>query len=285
VHAVFLQREPHRHASDAEIRQIDVDRRRSSDDDGAAFAELELDRRAAVERNQPDEHGASLTWNLFRSRAFIHWMHEQRESDDVLMQRVREGDDDAFGEIVDRYKDSLVNYLTHLVRSRDRAEEIAQDAFVRLYRSAANYRERDKLGPYLFRIATNLTVTEIRREKRWSLLLPRLNASTSQHTPPPDANLMTTEIQRQVAAALERLPVKYRAPLVLFEIEEWSYDEIAAALDVRTGTVKSRISRARELMRRHLAPWWTGGTNDERHTTRQFHARASARDGVAGIQV
>ncbi|HYO77886.1 MAG TPA: sigma factor [Thermoanaerobaculia bacterium] len=52
------------------------------------------------------------------------------------MQRVREGDDDAFAEIVDRYKDSLVNYLTHLVRSRDRAEEIAQDAFVRLYRNA-----------------------------------------------------------------------------------------------------------------------------------------------------
>ena len=57
-------------------------------------------------------------------------------TDDALMQRVREGDDDAFGEIVDRYKNPLVNYLTHLVRSRERAEEIAQDAFVRLYRIA-----------------------------------------------------------------------------------------------------------------------------------------------------
>jgi RNA polymerase sigma-70 factor (ECF subfamily) len=205
-------------------------------------------------------------------------------TDDALMEAVRNGDDAAFGTIVDRYKDSLVNYLTHLVRSREHAEEIAQDAFVRLYRSAANYRERDKLGPYLFRIATNLTVSEIRRQRRWNLLLPRLHASMSHSSAPPDANVLSDEIQRQVSAALEKLPLKYRAPLVLFEIEEWSYDEIAAALAVRTGTVKSRISRARELLRRQLAPWWTGGTHD-RNRTGQLHARVAAREGIARIQV
>lgn len=204
-------------------------------------------------------------------------------NDDALMQRVREGDDDAFGEIVDRYKDSLVNYVTHLVRSRDRAEEIAQDAFVRLYRNASQYRAQERLGPYLFRIATNLVVTATRREKRWSLLLPRLHASSHRSEPPPDANLLTTEIQRQVSAALERLPLKYRAPLVLFELEEWSYDEIARALDIRCGTVKSRISRARELLRRHLAPWWTGGSEHERHTDRRLVASPAAREGIARI--
>jgi RNA polymerase sigma-70 factor (ECF subfamily) len=206
-------------------------------------------------------------------------------TDDALMQAVRDGDENAFGEIVDRYKDSLVNYLTHLVRSRDRAEEIAQDAFVRLYRSAANYRERERLGPYLFRIATNLTVSEIRRERRWSLLLPRYNASTTPNIPSPDANLITDEIQRQVAAALEKLPVKYRAPLVLFEIEEWSYEEIATTLSLPNGTVKSRISRARELMRKHLAPWWTGGKSHDREPDGQQHARVAARDGVAQIHI
>jgi RNA polymerase sigma-70 factor, ECF subfamily len=204
-------------------------------------------------------------------------------SDDALMQRVREGDDDAFGEIVDRYKDPLVNYLTHLVRSRDRAEEIAQDAFVRLYRNASKYRERERLGPYLYRIATNLVVTEARRDKRWSLLLPRLNASTRQTAPSPDTTLFADEIQRQVAAALDRLPVKFRAPLVLFEIEEWSYEEIARALDVRTGTVKSRISRARELLRRHLAPWWIGGNNHERHADRRLDASPAANESIARL--
>ena len=205
------------------------------------------------------------------------------QTDDALMQRVREGDDDAFAEIVDRYKDSLVNYLTHLVRSRDRAEEVAQDAFVRLYRNAEKYKQQERLGPYLFRIATNLVVTEARREKRWSLLLPNLTASTRTSEPAPDTNLLSTEIQRQVSAAIDRLPVNYRAPLVLFEIEEWSYDEIAKALDIRSGTVKSRISRARDLLRRHLAPWWTGGNHDERKPNRRVDAHAPAHERVAGI--
>lgn len=205
------------------------------------------------------------------------------QTDDALMQRVREGDDDAFAEIVDRYKDSLVNYLTHLVRSRDRAEEVAQDAFVRLYRNAAQYEQQERLGPYLFRIATNLVVTEARREKRWSLLLPRLNASTRTSEPAPDTNLLTTEIQKQVSAAIDRLPLNYRAPLVLFEIEEWSYDEIAKALDIRCGTVKSRISRARDLLRRQLAPWWTGGNAYERHSNRRIDAQPAAHESVARL--
>jgi RNA polymerase sigma-70 factor (ECF subfamily) len=206
-------------------------------------------------------------------------------TDDALMQRVREGDDDAFREIVDRYRNPLVNYLTHLVRARDRAEEFAQEAFVRLYRNASSYKERERLGPYLFRIATNLTVSEIRREKRWSLLLPRLNASTSTSIPSPEASLVSDEIQRQVSAALGRLPLKYRAPLVLFEMEEWSYEQIAVALEVRCGTVKSRISRARELLRRQLAPWWTGETQHERHTARQLDAGAPAHERVARLHL
>lgn len=206
-------------------------------------------------------------------------------TDDELMQRSREGDDDAFGKIVDRYKDSLVNYLTHLVRSRDRAEEIAQDAFVRLYRNIDKYRECERLGPYLFRIATNLVVTEARREKRWMLLLPRLHASTGSSSPSPETAVITDEIQSQVSAALNRLPVKYRAPLVLFEIEEWSYEEISKALQLRTGTVKSRISRARGLLRRHLAPWWIGGKGDERHSTGRLDAASAAHESIARIQI
>ena len=206
------------------------------------------------------------------------------ENDTSLMQRVREGDDDAFREIVDRYKDPLVNYLTHLVRSRERAEDIAQDAFVRLYRNAAQYRAQERLGPYLYRIATNVVISEARRQKRWGLLLPKLHASTTLSTPAPDADLITDEIQRQVHAALEQLPVKYRAPLVLYEIEEWSYDAIAAALDCRIGTIKSRISRARDLMRRHLSPWWTGGTH-ERHTDRRVTTPPASHERVAQLHL
>ena len=207
------------------------------------------------------------------------------QTDDELIQRCRTGDDDAFGGIVDRYKDSLVNYLTHLVRSRDRAEEVAQDAFVRLYRNLDKYKERERLGPYLFRIATNIVVSEARREKRWTLLLPRLNASIRTTAPSPETAVMTDEINARVSAAVGRLPVKYRAPLVLFEIEEWTYEEIGRALDLRIGTVKSRISRARSLLRRDLAPWWTGGNLHERHGNRRKDAAPAACERVARIQI
>ncbi len=206
------------------------------------------------------------------------------ESDGALIKRVCQGDEEAFALLVDRYKDSLTNYLTHLTRSRERAEEIAQDAFVRFYRSASKCRAEERLAPYLFRIATNLTVTMLRRERRWKILLPRLIASAPANALPADRPLLTEEIHEQVTAALQRLPVKLRAPLVLFEIEEWSYDEIARALGCRTGTVKSRISRARALMRAALESWWIGG-NHERRRSWQSHAATAANDSVASLHV
>lgn len=206
----------------------------------------------------------------------------ERETDLELMRRSRDGDDDAFAAIVDRYKDPLVNYLTHLVRSRDRAEELAQEGFVRLYRNLASYRDQERVGPYLFRIATNLVVSEARRQKRWALLLPRLRASGPTTEAAPEARLLVNEIQQKVWAALERLPLKYRAPIVLFEIEQWSYEEIGTALELRSGTVKSRISRARALLRTHLAQWWTGGESHVPERAR-LAAGAAASDGVARL--
>ncbi|HUJ16080.1 MAG TPA: sigma-70 family RNA polymerase sigma factor [Thermoanaerobaculia bacterium] len=191
-------------------------------------------------------------------------------------------DADNFAELVDRYQDSLVNYLWHLTRSRDRAEEIAQDAFVRLYRSIANCRE-DSIAPYLFRIATNAAISEIRRERRWKLLLPMLTAAHPSSEAATD-RVASDEIRSKVAAALDKLPVKFRAPLVLYEIEEWPYQEIARALGCRIGTIKSRISRARALLRVELEPWWIGGDHDRERNWR-CDAAPAASEGVAPIQV
>ena len=90
--------------------------------------------------------------------------------------------------------------------------------------------------------------------------------------------------ERKVAAALDQLPLKLRAPLVLFEIEEWSYETIARALGCRIGTVKSRISRARKLMRAELESWWIGG-NDDGRTDWQGPAATAASRSVATLQV
>jgi RNA polymerase sigma-70 factor (ECF subfamily) len=189
-----------------------------------------------------------------------------------------ERDEAAFTAFVEERKDSLVNYLTHITRSRDRAEEIAQDAFVRFYRSGWTSRTDEQLAPYLFRIATNLSISQLRRAKRWQRLLPLLTAREERSAPPADLPMITDEIQRQVSLALEQLPVKFRAPLVLYEIEEWSYEQIARALDCRIGTIKSRISRARALMRDLLEPWWIGGNDDGQRSWRRAAAVAASDD-------
>ena len=197
-----------------------------------------------------------------------------------------ERDDAAFTAFIERHQDSLVNYLTHMLRSRDRAEEVAQESFVRFYRSAWQTREDEKLAPYLFRIATNLTVSQIRREKLWQRIVPNLIAREPRSAPAADRPLMTQEIQQQVSAALDRIPVKYRAPLVLYEIEEWSYEQIARTLACAIGTVKSRISRARALMRRELESWWIGGNgHDERSGRWKCVAAVAASDDVASIRL
>jgi RNA polymerase sigma-70 factor, ECF subfamily len=191
---------------------------------------------------------------------------------------------EEFEAFVEENQHSLINYVTHLTRSRERAEEIAQDAFVRFYRNMDRCRDDERLTPYLFRIATNLVVTQIRREQRWKRILPLFTVLQPSSAPPSDRALMTDEIQKKVTAALEQLPLKFRAPLVLFEIEEWSYDAIAKALDCRIGTVKSRISRARKLMRVQLESWWIGGRDDGR-TDWQGPAATAASSGIATLQV
>jgi RNA polymerase sigma-70 factor, ECF subfamily len=200
-------------------------------------------------------------------------------TDAELMTRVREGETAAFAGIVDRHKDRLVSYLTHLCGDRDRAEEFAQEAFLRLYQHAARYDERERLAPYLYRIATNLVRSDFRRLRRWRLLLPWIERPEASSGDAPHRRLFETELQRKVHEALDALPVTYRAPLVLREIEGWTYQEIAAALGCRDGTVKSRIARGRMRLRELLAPYWNGGP-DESRTPRPAVSLAAERKSV-----
>lgn len=178
-------------------------------------------------------------------------------SDRELMDAVAAGNHDAFRDLIDRHKDPLVSYLSHLVGDRDRGEEYAQEVFLRLYRHARQYRDEGRLQGYLFRIGTNLVRTDARRARRWALLVPRMG-SNGHHTVTPQRDLLEQELRARVMEAVTELPVAFRAPLVLHEIEGWSYDEIARELGCRLGTVKSRIARGRERLRRRLSAYWNG---------------------------
>ncbi len=185
-------------------------------------------------------------------------------TDTDLLTRSRARDSQAFAQLIDRHKDQMVNYLARLTGCRDRAEDIAQETFVRFYKQLHHYREEGTLSAYLFRIATNLVRTEERRKRRWRLLQPILATSgfgSNGHHPPasPQADALAIEEHRQVTRALSTLDVIYRAPLVLWEIEGLSYQEIAGVLGCSEGTVKSRLHRGRQLLKQKLTPYWNGG--------------------------
>jgi len=181
------------------------------------------------------------------------------EDDSALMSEVIGGDRSAFTRLVERHKDAVVNYLTRLTGDRDRAEDLAQETFLRLFQAAPKYQEQGLLRAYLFRIATNLVRSEERRAKRLRLLLPFLGGR--RHDEPAAASgMLLQELHRQVAVALAKLPLRFRVPLVLHEIEGWSYADIAQELSCREGTVKSRIHRGRQHLRQRLEPYWNGET-------------------------
>ena len=190
-------------------------------------------------------------------------MREMAINDVELQARSRARDAEAFSQLVERYKDRMVNYLTRLTGCRDRAEDLAQETFVRFFKQIHRYREEGTLSAYLFRIATNLVRSEERRKRRWQLLQPLLPdgvfARGGEAPASPQADALASEEHRQVSRALASLDVLYRAPLVLREIEGLSYQQIATALGCREGTVKSRLHRGRQLLKETLTPYWNGG--------------------------
>lgn len=190
--------------------------------------------------------------------------------DGELVARARTDDREAFAQLVDRHKNRVINYLTRLTGSRDRAEDFAQETFLRLYQGLDGYRDEGALVAYLMRIATNLVRSRERRKGRWKVLEPlfRVSGFRGGHgvsgadgtvTRSPQSRALASEEQRQVAAAIASLDMIYRAPLVLREIEDLSYRDIAEALGLSEGTIKSRIHRARALLQEKLAPYWQGG--------------------------
>lgn len=181
----------------------------------------------------------------------------EEPSDAELMARARSGDEDAFVRIVDRHQNPLVNYLARLTGSREKGEEYAQEAFFRLYRAAGKFREDGRVAPLLFRIAINCVRSDARRARLWKLLVPSLReAEDGGPAESPDRAVLRDELHVRVHAAIARLPARCREAVLLRDIEEWSYGEIAAALGCREGTLKSRIGRGREMLRRELEPFW-----------------------------
>ncbi len=168
-----------------------------------------------------------------------------------LILRVREGDEEAFARIMEIYKDRIVNYLYQFTRDYQRAVDLSQETFLRVYFKADKYRPIAPLSSWIYAIASNLAKTDARKRRRTATVpldeLPNSYDAGTYTQDPPDPGLV-----RNLRDALEALHPRYRIPVVLKDMEGFSQEEIARIIKRPVGTVKARISRGREYLRRML---------------------------------
>ena len=188
-----------------------------------------------------------------------------RESDDLLfVERLRAGDAAAFEKLIERYSGDIYALLYRITESPEEAADLTQDTFLRALRSIKGFRGDAGLKTWLFRIAINESRNRFRwwkRRRRDVTISLDATVGSSEMTfsetladrsVSPEEAALTREREHALGAALLDLPTSYREAVVLCDIEGLSYEETAAALGIGIGTVKSRISRGREELRKQL---------------------------------
>lgn len=184
----------------------------------------------------------------------------QPATDHALLEGTLAGDEDAFAELVGRYRNQITSYIYRMVNDYDTAVDLAQETFIRVYRAAGRYQTTHAFSTYIYRIATNVAISELRKRKRRRLVSltglltspdgeELMDFQPADEKPLQDIALIDAEKRAVIKRAISTLPDRYRAPLVLRDVEGKSYDEIAAILQTSEGTVKSRINRARNFLR------------------------------------
>lgn len=181
-----------------------------------------------------------------------------------LMLRFRDGDEEAFRELFEKHSRAIVNFAYHFVGSRPRAEELAQDVFMQIYRAGSRYEPQAKFTTWLYRIATNACLNEVRRPEH------RYKKRPLEHEPedsskraeiafadpravPGESALAGRQLEAKIREVLVKLPENQRAALVMSRVEGMSYREVAEALESSESAVKSLVFRATATMRKELA--------------------------------
>ncbi|HUI67078.1 MAG TPA: sigma-70 family RNA polymerase sigma factor [Nitrospirota bacterium] len=181
----------------------------------------------------------------------------QRSEDINLIKRFKKGDTSAFEEIVLKYQDKMYSLCRHMLGNAADAEDAAQDVFLKAYQALHKFQPDASLYTWLYRIATNTCIDYRRKPVFESLFGHFEEGETLIHdrasdVPSPEKLYQSKQIDRALQEGLGKLSPKLRAIIVLKEIEELSYEEIAETLDISMGTVKSRIARAREELQRFM---------------------------------
>lgn len=177
-------------------------------------------------------------------------------SDAMLVEQVLVGDQDLFAVLVERYKDAVQSLAYRMLNNTTEAEDVTQETFVRAYTQLATYKPAHKFSTWLLSIASHLSIDQLRRRRFLALPLedvPFLEWIVDRGTSP-EQSALEGEQFGEIQNYLQRLPAKYRAVLVLRYWHDFSYEEIASALNLTPALVKARLHRARELLARYMKP-------------------------------
>lgn len=186
--------------------------------------------------------------------------------DAALVEQVKGGDMRAFGTLVAKYQDRIYNLIFRMTGQAADAEELAQETFLKAMERIAQFRGNSQFYTWLFRIAANLTISHRRRggrikfhsmtageEYEESQSVSLTAELAGRRSPPPDSRAMASETSRRVMLALEELDEEFRIVAILRDMENMDYAGIAEVLAVPVGTVKSRLHRARSILKQKLA--------------------------------
>jgi RNA polymerase sigma-70 factor (ECF subfamily) len=171
---------------------------------------------------------------------------------DVWVARARDGDHDAFGEIVRHTQTQVYNLAYQILRNPQEAEDLAQVAYVRAWRALPNFRGDSRFSTWLYRIVTNTCLNRRRQLGRSVELGDDHLALAADGQLQPESSVIERQTRRELWSAVGELPERYRTVLTLFYQAQLSYDDIAASLTLPLGTVKAQLSRARRALARLL---------------------------------
>ncbi len=195
-----------------------------------------------------------------------------REVDQQLVERVQNGDKQAFGLLVTKYQRKLARLLSQFIRDSAEVEDVTQEAFIKAYRALPAFRGDSAFYTWLYRIGINTAKNFLVSQGRRAPTLQGVDTEDAENFDTsgalreintPESELMSKQIAQTVNQTLERLPEELRTAITLREIEGLSYEDIANIMDCPIGTVRSRIFRAREAISEELRPL-LGTSKDKR---------------------
>ena len=172
-------------------------------------------------------------------------------TDEDLIERFQNGDEQAYIELVNRYRDRLMNFVYRFVNDYEQSKDIAQETLIKLYTHKHYYKKIAKFSTWIYTIAANLAKSELRKKKSRKVTnLSQMSTQEKEYElpadqPDTDQAIESEFIEKRIQAAIQKLPLHFKTVTILREIQELSYEEISKIVDVPLGTVKSRINRAR----------------------------------------